>query len=613
MAVKLKVQGLAIVCLLVLFSGVLTGVASAAAISELEVAAREHKDSVDAWDKLGMAYAHQRRFAEALNALERALAIAPQSKHVRYHIALTTAWSGNYDGAALLYAELLQQYPDDADIRIDYGQTLAWATRFDQARAQYERVLESEPEHIEALRHLGLLTAWEGAYVQALSVLEKALTLDSENVRLLSAKAEVLGWMGSLSQASETYQQALGIEPKEAHLRVKLAQSYYWQGLLRKAQEQYLIAIGNDPGNAEAYLGLSRCYRDFRQFDEAEEVLRSAALLFPKERRISEALSEIAAQRSLSFNEWVHTLEPAIYIGLLLIMFYHIRRYRRVLQRCNFWLRGLIILGIPLLAIITSTLYSLSIWGGEYYRELQTINQLMEIINLLVLITVFITLIWLLRFGRTDSQKRILAIGAHPDDIEFGCGATLLRYRETGCHTHGLVLTAGLEGFSNGNGKSAQARIREAHASAKTLAISELDILDFPDTHLSDHKKDIKDAIESVVKRIQPDIVFTHTPHDLHSDHKTVYEATTEAVRGACTILCYENPNTPVGFQPAYYVDVADYLDDKIAALSQHKTQSGKAYISAEVVRSGAGFRGSQARIKYAEAFEVVRVLEKTD
>jgi len=578
-------------------------------LSELESQARSNPTSASVWGELGQAYARERRFTEALEALNRALTLSPQAKHILYHIALTTAWSGNYNEAARLYSDLLVQYPDDHAIRIDYGQTLAWNRQFEAARQQYQIVLNQDPEHIEALRHLGILTGWESDYSAALEVLEKAQKLDPKNVRVLSAQAEVLSWMGNLSQAAQTYEQALTIAPKDTALRVKLAQTYQWQGRIRAAQDQYLTAIGDDPGNLEAYLGLGSAYRDNHQFKEAEELLRRAALLFPDEPRISESLMEIAAQKGWQLSNLIHFLEPVVFIALLLFMFYHIRRYRRVLHRRNRWLRGTIYVGMPLLALTTAALYSFSIWGGEYYREVQTFSQFLEIINLLVLITVFATLVWLLRFGRNVSHQVILAIGAHPDDIEFGCGATLLRYRESGCHTYGLVLTAGREGFAAG--KESEARVNEARASAKTLALSNLEIMDFPDTHLSAHKQKIKDAIESVVKRIKPDIVFTHTPHDLHSDHKTVFEATREAVRGACTILSYENPNTPVGFQPAYYVDVTDYIDDKIAALSQHKTQAGKAYAAPDVVRSSAGFRGTQARIKYAEAFEVVRVLEK--
>jgi LmbE family N-acetylglucosaminyl deacetylase len=113
------------------------------------------------------------------------------------------------------------------------------------------------------------------------------------------------------------------------------------------------------------------------------------------------------------------------------------------------------------------------------------------------------------------------------------------------------------------------------------------------------------------MSELQPDIVFTHTGHDVHTDHKTAFEATREAARGACTILCYENPNTPPEFNPNYYIDIEGYLDDKIAALSLHRSQAGKDYTNPDVVRASASFRGNQARVKYAEAFESVRVLEK--
>ena len=609
MQIKLTAMWIRFLIAVLTLSAAFTCAASEKSLAELKRAAIASPRSSEIWDRYGMALAHARRFKDAQNALDHALGFAPQdNKHILYHLALVHAWSGNYKEATRRYEQLLQRYPRDSAIRIDYGQTLAWDRRFREAATQYKNVLVSEPRNIEALRHLGILEAWQGRYVDALVQLERGLAIDPKNPTLIADRAEVLSWKGDLAEATKAYEALVQLAPKKAEYWLKLAQVYAWHGRTRQARESYEKLLHLDQGNMDAYIGLARVYLDNHQYTEADKVLREALTIFPADARLTQELSALAAKKSLSFRDVVELIEPLIFVAILLVLTRHIWRYRRVLRRRHITTR-ILLPALPALALLIVVVYVFVLLGGTYYQEVSAATQLLELVALSALLLLTLTLVWLLRFERPQRQKTVLAIGAHPDDIEFGCGATLLRLREEGATTYGLVLSVGERGHDIS--AVSQLRIDEARAAAQVIELSDITFHNFPDTQLHEHKEAIRVAIEQALVRWQPDIIFTHNGHDVHTDHHTVFDATREAARGAYTILCYENPNTPPAFNPGYFIDVSDYIEDKISALARHKTQMGKSYADAAVVRATAAFRGTQARVTLAEGFEAVRVLEK--
>jgi LmbE family N-acetylglucosaminyl deacetylase len=200
----------------------------------------------------------------------------------------------------------------------------------------------------------------------------------------------------------------------------------------------------------------------------------------------------------------------------------------------------------------------------------------------------------------------VLAIGAHPDDIEIAAGAALAKFRDAGYHIIGLVLTQGEKGGH------ADVRPGEAKRGAEFLGLDEVETLDFCDTRLNEQIVDLIKAIETKVVKMGPDIIFTHSYHDLHQDHQAVYEATLRATRSTrTTILCYESPSVTQDFHPTYFIDVDKYVDVKIAAIREHWDQRNKPYMKPELVRGKLAFRGAQAKVDYAEGFEIARMLSR--
>ncbi len=102
-------------------------------------------------------------------------------------------------------------------------------------------------------------------------------------------------------------------------------------------------------------------------------------------------------------------------------------------------------------------------------------------------------------------------------------------------------------------------------------------------------------------------MIFTHSLHDLHQDHRAVHEATLRAARNHDTIFCYESPSVTQEFIPSFFMDVSDYIDVKIESIREHWDQRSKPYVQSERVKGVAVFRGGQAKLRFAEAFEVVR------
>jgi LmbE family N-acetylglucosaminyl deacetylase len=200
-------------------------------------------------------------------------------------------------------------------------------------------------------------------------------------------------------------------------------------------------------------------------------------------------------------------------------------------------------------------------------------------------------------------RRKVLAIGAHPDDLELACGATLAKLVDAGHEVRGLIMSTGEIGGDK------NLRPIEAERGASFIGLSRLTVLDFPDTALETVSNEMVQAMEVAIKEFEPDVIFTHSVHDQHQDHYAVHQATLRAARAHHSILCFESPSVTRSFDPSVFVDVSRYVDVKVEAVLTHRNQAGKPYMTPQRVRSMAAFRGAQAKNANAEAFEPVRLL----
>ena len=201
---------------------------------------------------------------------------------------------------------------------------------------------------------------------------------------------------------------------------------------------------------------------------------------------------------------------------------------------------------------------------------------------------------------------RILAIGAHPDDIEYGCGGTLLKYSMEKHDIFLLVLTQGEVG-----GKL-NIRKKEQKLAAKMLKAKKVFSAGFKDIALPSERK-IVAYIDEVIKKVNPDEVYVNHSKDTHQDHRMLANCALASTRYIKRVLFYED-YTSYDFEPDIFVDIGKVLSKKVELLSIHKSQITKTYPTdldmLESVKAMANYRGFQGKVKYAEGFKAFRYLK---
>ena len=199
----------------------------------------------------------------------------------------------------------------------------------------------------------------------------------------------------------------------------------------------------------------------------------------------------------------------------------------------------------------------------------------------------------------------ILAIGAHPDDIEYGCGGMLAKYARKG---HDVFMFVASDGARGGDGA---VRRREQDEAARILGVREVFWGGYLDTEVP-LSRELIARLETAIQQVAPRMIFVNSPDDTHQDHRHLAQCASSATRYVPNFLFFEGPSTQ-NFAPNCSTDIADVLDLKLACLEAHRSQVTKTNIEdltiLELARSCANFRGIQARVKYAEAFQSVRLL----
>jgi LmbE family N-acetylglucosaminyl deacetylase/CheY-like chemotaxis protein len=201
---------------------------------------------------------------------------------------------------------------------------------------------------------------------------------------------------------------------------------------------------------------------------------------------------------------------------------------------------------------------------------------------------------------RASGRESVLAIGAHPDDVEIGVGGILLRHAAAGHDVAVLTLTGGEEGGTP------EQRAQESERAAELMS-AHLFHVDLTDTSVSEGGATIA-AIKRVIDEVLPSTIYTHTARDVHQDHRNVHHATLVAARGVARVYCYQAPSTTVEFHPTRFVAIDDHIDGKLEVIEAFASQVAlRDYLDPELLRSTARYWGRFSRARYVEPLEVVR------
>lgn len=197
---------------------------------------------------------------------------------------------------------------------------------------------------------------------------------------------------------------------------------------------------------------------------------------------------------------------------------------------------------------------------------------------------------------------RVLAIGAHPDDIELGCGATLAVHGARGDDITLLVVTDGGLADPSGTDRAAEQRDAADRLGARLVWGEQAD------GHVSEGRPTVA-VIEALLEELRPGVVYTHARRDTHQDHRAVAAATLAATRGHTRVLGYEGPTTD-GFVPDLYLDVDGFVETKLDLARTHLSQVlREGFVDVAALEALARRRGFEGRIRNAEAFEIGRLV----
>jgi LmbE family N-acetylglucosaminyl deacetylase len=203
-----------------------------------------------------------------------------------------------------------------------------------------------------------------------------------------------------------------------------------------------------------------------------------------------------------------------------------------------------------------------------------------------------------------------LILAPHTDDGEFGCGGTIAKLISEGVEVYYIAFSACeqsvLPKFPS------DILITEVKEATQVLGIKRenLYLLKYDVRTFNYNRQGILDDIIKFRNKINPDLVFIPSLNDIHQDHATIAN---EAVRAFkfCNILCYEMPWNNFNFATTSFMILSEeQINIKINALKKYKSQEHRSYANEEFIRSLASVRGVQVGQRYAEVFEVIRLID---
>lgn len=200
--------------------------------------------------------------------------------------------------------------------------------------------------------------------------------------------------------------------------------------------------------------------------------------------------------------------------------------------------------------------------------------------------------------------RRVLFLGAHPDDIELGAGALIAHIVNK---TEILCVTLS----DNQKNPELPHVAGEHRRSMQILGVPDQNVIigQFETRRFPQARQEILEYLIQLNRTFHPEIVFTHTKADIHQDHGTITEETLRAFRGT-TVLGFDVIRSSYGFFPNFLVEVNEEdLEKKLAALAEYNTYTSKYYFDPAITRATLIRHGALAERPLAEGFDILRVV----
>lgn len=211
-------------------------------------------------------------------------------------------------------------------------------------------------------------------------------------------------------------------------------------------------------------------------------------------------------------------------------------------------------------------------------------------------------------------MKNILILSPHTDDAEIGCGGTIIRFLEEKKNILWVAFSTAEDSIPDGMPKNILTTEFKEVMQKLNLKESNYMINHFKVRNLMEHRQEILDMLISIKKSFKPDLVIGPSLNDFHQDHSVIANEMIRAFKTSASIICYELPWNHIRFDTQFFVSLtSEQIEYKINLLETYKSQYkiDRHYFSAEFVKGLAATRGSQIAEKYAEAFEVVRWINR--
>lgn len=207
--------------------------------------------------------------------------------------------------------------------------------------------------------------------------------------------------------------------------------------------------------------------------------------------------------------------------------------------------------------------------------------------------------------------NRILVLGPHTDDGEFGCGGSMARFIEEGKDVYYATFSCAEESVPEGLPKDIL--LTEVKKASKVLGVKpdSLLIYRYKVRKFAEHRQEILEDLVQLQRDLKPELVLMPSPHDLHQDHFTVAMEGLRAFKFT-SILGYEMPWNNINFETRSFVHLSpENIETKLESVKCYRSQLGRKYANEDFIKGLAKTRGVQCGVEFAETFEVIRWIIK--